>query len=113
MGCRPPEASRVIFLTLNSSSLVYDGGVVVDGSFRTNDPRIYAAGSIARLSRRVGAGVAFRHYNSAEVGAALGACVARALSPADGVQAAEAAAAEAAAPAPPIPLGLHAAKVVG
>jgi thioredoxin reductase len=42
-----------LFECINGASLVYDGRLVVDGSFRTNDPSIYAAGTIARFTRNL------------------------------------------------------------
>lgn len=34
------------------AGLMCDGRLVVDAAFRTNDPKIFAAGSIAKFSRR-------------------------------------------------------------
>lgn len=34
------------------NNLVCDGRLVVDAAFRTNDPKIFAAGTIAKFSRR-------------------------------------------------------------
>ena len=34
------------------AGLMCDGRLVVDAAFRTNDPRIFAAGTIAKFSRR-------------------------------------------------------------
>jgi thioredoxin reductase len=42
-----------LFECVNGASLVYDGRIVVDGAFRTNDPNIYAAGTVARFSREL------------------------------------------------------------
>ena len=36
------------------SNLVCDGRLVVDAAFRTTDPKIFAAGPIAKFSRRSG-----------------------------------------------------------
>ncbi len=36
------------------NNLVCDGRLVVDAAFRTNDPKIFAAGTIAKFSRRSG-----------------------------------------------------------
>ena len=58
-----PEPSSSIFQCLNDSSIIFDGRVVVDAAFRTNDPNIYAAGTIAKLSRRFGQNVLFQHHN--------------------------------------------------
>lgn len=52
------------------SNLVYDGGLVIDASFRTNDPFIYAAGPGTRYKNKYYANHYFhQHYNSAEIGA--------------------------------------------
>ena len=41
----------VIFLAINDSCLVYDGKLVVDKDFLTNDPTIRAAGSLTKFAR--------------------------------------------------------------
>jgi thioredoxin reductase len=41
-----------LFSAINDAGLVYDGGVVVNESFLTNDPSIYAVGDFTRYSRR-------------------------------------------------------------
>jgi hypothetical protein len=43
----PPNLLRI----LERSSLVYDGGIVIDEIFRTNDPKIFATGPITMFSR--------------------------------------------------------------
>jgi len=58
------------------ASLVFDGRLVVDGAFRTNDPDVYAAGPAARFSARYGAGGAMDHCDPVEVGGLLGEAVA-------------------------------------
>jgi len=45
--CDPP-----LFKCLNDAEIVYDGHVVIDAAFRTNDPDVYATGDIAKFSRR-------------------------------------------------------------
>ncbi len=71
VGCQPHKASRTVFMCLNNAGVVYDGRVVVDNCFRTSDPQIYAAGTVAKLSRRFGRNINFEHYNSRDVGTAL------------------------------------------
>ena len=71
IGCRPHDVSPWVFSSLNDSGIVYDGRIVVDGAFRTNDPNIYAAGTVAKLSRRYGHRVSFENYNSKECGVKL------------------------------------------
>lgn len=40
------------FAGINDAGLVYDGGLVVDSAFLTNDPCIYGVGDFTRYSRR-------------------------------------------------------------
>ena len=68
-GC-PPDVSRGIFASLNDAGIVYDGRLVVDESFRTSEPSIYASGSVAKLSRRLG-GSLLEHWSSKECGVKL------------------------------------------
>ncbi len=72
VGAQPSNASITVFECLNNEGIVYDGRLVVDGAFRTSDPHIYAAGTVAKLSRKyAGGGVLLEQYESREVGAAL------------------------------------------
>ncbi|KAL6751227.1 hypothetical protein V8C86DRAFT_2782277 [Haematococcus lacustris] len=103
VGCSPHQPSQVVFMCLNNSSLVWDGRVVVDTQFRTSDPQIFAGGSIAKLSRRCGHQVCFEHYNSAEVGRAMGEAVSKTFRGTLEVE----------TPQPPPLDGTGAAKVVG
>lgn len=67
-----PDIDPTVYACLNDASIVYDGAVVVDASFRTNDPDIYATGSIAKFSRRLGKGlVPLKYHDAKEVGAKL------------------------------------------
>lgn len=107
VGCAPPSVSRALFTCLNDASLVFDGRVVVDDGFRTNDPAIYAGGTLARLSRRHG-GMHLETYNSRDVGQHLADSLAsRFMAATDGDGAASTS-----APAP-APLALHQARVIG
>ncbi|GIL72909.1 hypothetical protein Vretifemale_3052 [Volvox reticuliferus] len=72
VGCEPPSVSHALFACLNDASLVFDGRLVVDSAFRTNDPSIYAGGTIAKLSRRF-SGAHLEFYNSRDVGTKLAA----------------------------------------
>jgi len=47
-----PEIDRATFRAINDNSLVYDGGLVIDDAFRTNDPAVYAAGAVTKFARR-------------------------------------------------------------
>ena len=67
---------------MNSQSLIYDGALVVDGRFRTNDPTIFAGGPVVKHQRKLRATVQTRCYNSREVGNRLAACVLPVLDPA-------------------------------
>lgn len=49
--CDFKEVPPVLLGILERSSLVYDGGIVIDELFRTNDPKIFAAGPITMFSR--------------------------------------------------------------
>ena len=68
VACDTPDINPNLFQCINGSGLVYDGRLVVDSRFRTNDPRILAAGTIAKFSRRVAQRTLLEHFNSAEVG---------------------------------------------
>ena len=67
-----PDVDRVTFQALNDASIVYDGRIVVDALFRTNDPNIYAAGLVAKFSRRYAAeapgGLSMEGYSQRELG---------------------------------------------
>jgi hypothetical protein len=51
--CAEPHLDRPTFRALNDNSIVFDGGLIVDSRFRTNDPAIYAAGPLTKLARRL------------------------------------------------------------
>ncbi|XP_037076850.1 cilia- and flagella-associated protein 61-like [Pollicipes pollicipes] len=63
----------VTFKALNDASLVFDGRLVIDHQFSTNDASIRAVGTMTKYSRRYYAD-SFDHfeYNSRDVGHALG-----------------------------------------
>lgn len=51
------------------AGLVFDGQVVIDPEFRTNDPSIFAAGTMTKYRRRYYADSwQHKYYNSVEVG---------------------------------------------
>ncbi|KAL0028967.1 hypothetical protein WJX77_008705 [Trebouxia sp. C0004] len=62
------EVPGCIVKAAAQNNLVCDGRLVVDAAFRTNDPKIFAAGTIAKFSRRYGTGLCHSRYNSQEVG---------------------------------------------
>ncbi|MEW5309849.1 MAG: hypothetical protein WDW38_001700 [Sanguina aurantia] len=108
--CSPTGISVPLFECLNGSSLVFDGRLVVDSAFATNDPFIYGGGTVAKLSRRFGKNVLFQHYNSLEVGALVAASLSRTL---DEAPASESSPGDESASPPPPPLQLSTARVVG
>ncbi|KAI8848056.1 hypothetical protein BC829DRAFT_444130 [Chytridium lagenaria] len=55
------------FRSINDSCLVFDGRLVIDKYFRTQDPYIYAAGSITKYSSKYQTKWAHGHYDSKEV----------------------------------------------
>jgi hypothetical protein len=50
-NCDFKEVPPTLLAILEQSFLVYDGGVVIDELFRTNDPKIFATGPITMFSR--------------------------------------------------------------
>eukprot|EP00965_Chrysotila_dentata_P070657 2336258-Pleurochrysis_carterae.AAC.1 len=50
--CDVPDVDRSLFRAFNDNSIVYDGRLVVDAAFRTNDAAIYAAGQLTKFARR-------------------------------------------------------------
>ncbi|KAI9197169.1 uncharacterized protein BJ171DRAFT_585964 [Polychytrium aggregatum] len=56
------------FKSINDSSLVFDGRLVIDKYFRTQDPYIYAAGSITKYSSKYQTKWSHALYDSREVG---------------------------------------------
>lgn len=60
------------FKVINDACLVFDGGLVVDTTFHTNDSSIYAAGPLTKYSRRYHADQwSDSCFNSKEVGQSL------------------------------------------
>ena len=70
--CDEGDVDPATFRCLNDAGIVFDGDVVVDASFRTNDPDVYAGGDVAKFSRRLGTDVAeTTHRDPMEVGRKL------------------------------------------
>lgn len=44
-----PDIDPYVFNALHNASIVYDGSIIIDNKFRTNDPQIYAAGPVAKV----------------------------------------------------------------
>eukprot|EP00656_Telonema_subtile_P051881 TRINITY_DN7085_c0_g1_i2.p1 TRINITY_DN7085_c0_g1~~TRINITY_DN7085_c0_g1_i2.p1 ORF type:complete len:1076 (-),score=375.91 TRINITY_DN7085_c0_g1_i2:142-3369(-) len=80
--CATPDIDMDAFNAVNDQSLIYDGALVVDGRFRTNDSTIFAAGPVVKHKRTLRAKIPTRCYNSREVGNRLAACVLPVLDPA-------------------------------
>ncbi|XP_051955080.1 cilia- and flagella-associated protein 61 [Xyrauchen texanus] len=60
------------FKAINDACLVFDGRLVIDSTFHTNDPSIYAAGPLTKYSRRYHADKwTGSSFNSKEVGQSL------------------------------------------
>lgn len=65
---------RIFILTvvLNNAGLVFDGRLVINESFETNDPFIYAAGPMTKYKRALYADrQRHEYYNSLEIGIKL------------------------------------------
>lgn len=62
---------RDIFATINDACIVYDGSVVIDNFFRTNDPFILSAGSMTKYESRYLTEWSHKLYDSREVGEKL------------------------------------------
>jgi len=56
------------YRAINDSCLVFDGLFVIDKYFRTQDPSIFAAGSLCKYSSRYKTPWSHSYYNSREVG---------------------------------------------
>uniref|UniRef100_A0A8C1WK50 Si:zfos-223e1.2 n=1 Tax=Cyprinus carpio TaxID=7962 RepID=A0A8C1WK50_CYPCA len=64
------------FKAINDACLVFDGRLVIDSSFHTNDPSIYAAGPLTKYSRRYHADQWSNScFNCKEVGQSLASVV--------------------------------------
>jgi len=73
VACDEAAVDPALFACLNDAGIVFDGHVVIDAAFRTNDPHVYATGAIAKFSRRYGPGhLPLRYHNAREVGFRLG-----------------------------------------
>ena len=60
----PRRIDQRTFLAANDSCLVFDGRLSIDADFKTNDPRIRAAGPLTKYIRRYYAdSFDYRHEN--------------------------------------------------
>ncbi|XP_072759857.1 cilia- and flagella-associated protein 61 [Anoplolepis gracilipes] len=67
------------FLAFCHAGLVFDGLLVIDPECRTNDPFIFAAGTMTKYSRKFYAKFSHEHYNSVEIGERLAQILRRAI----------------------------------
>jgi len=67
----PKQVERATFDAINGNSLVYDGRLVVDTHFCTNDKAVYAAGVITKFSRRYRSKLQMSTVSGRECGAKL------------------------------------------
>ena len=66
------DVNMCAFKAMNDSCLVYDGRLVIDRAFHTNDPSIFAAGPLTKFSRRYYSDPwRLKCFNSREVGEKL------------------------------------------
>ena len=75
------EVQRTTFHAINGNSLVYDGRLVVDTNFCTNDKAIYAGGVITKLSRRYRSKLNMGTISGRECGARMAAALLPVLDP--------------------------------
>ncbi|CAH1118654.1 unnamed protein product [Phaedon cochleariae] len=67
------EVSPRVYRVINNAGLVYDGRLVVDNKNRTNDPKIYGAGTVTKYSRKYYApNMTAKYFNRVEIGHRLG-----------------------------------------
>ncbi|KAK2883843.1 hypothetical protein Q8A67_017480 [Cirrhinus molitorella] len=72
----PKTVDYDAFKAINDACLVFDGRLVIDSTFHTNDPSIYAAGPLTKYSRRYHADQWSNScFNSKEVGQSLASVV--------------------------------------
>ena len=87
-----------LFAAVNDAGLPVDGRVVVDHRFKTTDDNIYAAGGVAKFSRRYKAPKLLQEHDAVEQGTLLAGTVLETLDPLRASGMADAAAATGAAP---------------
>ena len=54
IACQNPDIDPNIFKAVGKNGLVHDGKLVVAGDFSTVDPHVFAAGTCAKFSRKLG-----------------------------------------------------------
>ncbi|KAK5670871.1 hypothetical protein QVD99_002641 [Batrachochytrium dendrobatidis] len=65
------SVDNATFKLINESSLVFDGRLVIDQHFLTNDPFIFGAGSVTKYASRYNTHWSHIHYDSKEIGTKL------------------------------------------
>jgi len=70
------DVDQDVFLSIHNNGLVYNGRLIVDKSFQTTDPSIFAAGSLCEFSGRYkalssGKPLRMDRYNGREMGSRL------------------------------------------
>ncbi|KAI5070214.1 hypothetical protein GOP47_0014557 [Adiantum capillus-veneris] len=71
VACTQPHVDQTLFRAIRKEGLVFNGRIVVDGNFQTNDPSIFACGSSAMFSRQCGKHLIHELFNSYELGQSL------------------------------------------
>lgn len=74
INCQEMNVDKNLLVTFNHESLVFDGRLIVDPQFRTTDPSIYSAGSLAKFSRRFGVSQKMELSNAHELGEKMAFC---------------------------------------
>jgi len=74
------DVDQDVFNSIHNNGLVYNGRLIVDKSFQTTDPSIFAAGSLCEFSGRYkalsqGRPLRMDRYNGREMGSRLARCV--------------------------------------
>lgn len=70
------DVDQDVFLSIHNNGLVYNGRLIVEKSFQTTDPSIFAAGSLCEFTGRYkpiaqGKSLRMDRYNGREMGARL------------------------------------------
>jgi hypothetical protein len=70
------DVDQDVFLSIHNNGLVYNGRLIVEKSFQTTDPSIFAAGSLCEFTGRYkpiaqGRSLRMDRYNGREMGARL------------------------------------------
>jgi hypothetical protein len=74
--CGHKDVDNDVFSSIHSNGLVYNGRLIVDKTFKTTDPSIFAAGSLCEFSNRYlamaqGRPLRMDRYNGREMGSRL------------------------------------------